>query len=300
MPLTVITLKKSTPSLRGDLTKWMQEISTGVYIGNFNTRIREKLWERVKETVGEGEATLSYAYRNEIGYQFETWNTQRENIDYEGIPLVLLPTKESETNKDRKTGFSDASKFRQAKKYAGTKPSKKFSTRPYIVLDIETDGLDEKNNIIIEVGAVKLDGENLSEFNCLIQYEKQLPETIVQLTGITDDLLRSKGIPLVDALEALLEFIGDDILVGYGVDFDICFINRALEQENYPKLKNKHYDLMRYVKREKMFLKDYKLQTALQGYGILEKVPHRALQDAHLIALLSTKVNQFQSLLKQK
>lgn len=37
MPFTVITLKRSTPSLRGDLTKWMQEIATGVYIGNFNT-----------------------------------------------------------------------------------------------------------------------------------------------------------------------------------------------------------------------------------------------------------------------
>lgn len=40
MPLTVITLKNSPPSLRGDLTKWMQEISIGVYVGNFNTKIR--------------------------------------------------------------------------------------------------------------------------------------------------------------------------------------------------------------------------------------------------------------------
>ena len=91
MPFTVITLKKSTPSLRGDLTKWMQEIATGVYIGNFNARIREKLWIRITETVGDGEATMSYAYRNEIGYQFVTWNTERENIDCDGIPLVLLP-----------------------------------------------------------------------------------------------------------------------------------------------------------------------------------------------------------------
>ncbi len=43
MPFTVVTLKSVSPSLRGDLTKWMQEIATGVYIGNFNSRIREKL-----------------------------------------------------------------------------------------------------------------------------------------------------------------------------------------------------------------------------------------------------------------
>ena len=64
MPVTVITLKKSTPSLRGDLSKWMQEIATGVYIGNFNARIREQLWQRVIQNVGKGEATLSYSCRN--------------------------------------------------------------------------------------------------------------------------------------------------------------------------------------------------------------------------------------------
>ena len=90
MPLTVITLKNSTPSLRGDLSKWMQEIATGVYIGNFSSRIREYLWSRVIESVGNGEATLSYASRNEIGYKFETYNTKRETIDCEGIPLVKI------------------------------------------------------------------------------------------------------------------------------------------------------------------------------------------------------------------
>ena len=51
MPLTVITIKNIKPSLRGDLSKWMQEISTGVYIGNFNSKIRDKLWKRVKENI---------------------------------------------------------------------------------------------------------------------------------------------------------------------------------------------------------------------------------------------------------
>ena len=53
MPFTVVTLKSVPPSLRGDLTKWMQEIAIGVYIGNFNSRIREKLWNRIQANVGE-------------------------------------------------------------------------------------------------------------------------------------------------------------------------------------------------------------------------------------------------------
>ena len=74
MPFTVITLKKVPNSLRGDLTRWMQEIATGVYVGNFNSRVREALWQRITDTVGEGEATMSFAFRNEIGYSFQTIN----------------------------------------------------------------------------------------------------------------------------------------------------------------------------------------------------------------------------------
>ena len=103
MPLTVITIKNIKPSLRGDLSKWMQEISTGVYIGNFNSKIRDKLWKRVKENITDGEATLSYYCNNEIGYSFDTYNSDRKIFDYEGIPLVYIPTeKESNINEKKR------------------------------------------------------------------------------------------------------------------------------------------------------------------------------------------------------
>ncbi len=327
MPFTVITLKKSSPSLRGDLTKWMQEIATGVYIGNFNSRVREKLWERVTATVGDGEATMSFACRNEIGYQFVTWNTERENIDYEGIPLVLLPIVEEAFQKGT-TSYSDAAKFRNARKFTGVKPvgelkgklnekitvdtisehdenitadSVSATSLPcYVVIDIETDGLDENICNIIELGAVRVVGEKKVEFNRLILGDKKLADDIVELTAITDSMLREKGVAIKIALEEFVDFIADDMLVGYNVDFDIRFINRVLESVGYQKLKNESYDLMRFVKREKMFLKDYKLETVLKAYGILEAVPHRALGDAKLIADLSIKVNKFQDLFRKK
>lgn len=67
MPFTVIVLKKVPNSLRGDLTRWMQEIATGVYIGSFNSRVRNYLWNRVTDTVGQGEASICFSCRNEIG-----------------------------------------------------------------------------------------------------------------------------------------------------------------------------------------------------------------------------------------
>ena len=76
--MTVITLSKVSNSLKGDLSKWMQEIATGVYIGNFNSKVRDKLWERIQDAVENGEATISYPMRNELGYTFNTLNTKRE------------------------------------------------------------------------------------------------------------------------------------------------------------------------------------------------------------------------------
>lgn len=117
MPFTVITLKSVPPSLRGDLTKWMQEIATGVFVGNFNTRVREELWKRVKDSVKSGEATISYTYRNETGYTFETINSLREVINCEGIPLIVLKNDYINHVEKTKLGFSNASKHHNARKY---------------------------------------------------------------------------------------------------------------------------------------------------------------------------------------
>ncbi|WP_238318773.1 type I-E CRISPR-associated endoribonuclease Cas2e [Peptoniphilus senegalensis] len=113
MPFTVITLSKVPNSLRGDLSKWLQEVATGVYVGNLNTKVREKLWERVKDNLKDGEATISYYHRNEIGYNFETINGIREVIDLEGLPLVLVKKEEKEREKTLKEGFSKAAQLKK-------------------------------------------------------------------------------------------------------------------------------------------------------------------------------------------
>lgn len=286
-------MKSSTPSLRGDLTKWMQEIATGVYVGNFNSRIREYLWERVKQSVGKGEATLSYAYRNEIGYQFETHNTKREVIDYDGIPLVLFPKEENVTAKNLTSGFSNAAKFRQARKARKSQVKLEVETPTYLVIDIETEGLDDKKHSILEIAALKIENDKISIFNELVYQNIKLTPEIKKLTGITEDDLIEHGNQLADILMRFKDFVGDDVIVGYGVDFDISFINRDLKRCGLNKLENRVYDLMSFVKKENMFLKDYKLQTVLNHYGIEQNVPHRALGDAKLIYQLSNKVNLF-------
>ena len=202
-----------------------------------------------------------------------------------------MPLTEKIDIKASDIGYSKAAKFRKTKKFSNKK--RKINFKPYAIIDIETDGLDESKSSIIELGAVKLEEGELKEFGCVIEYNKQLSDRITDLTGITTQMLNEEGLPLDVALDELLQFIGDLKIVGYGVEFDIKFINSKLKQYGKPLLKNKRYDLMKYVKSEKLFLDNYKLQTVLKSYGIEEKVPHRALLDSLLIYKLSTKVNKF-------
>lgn len=296
MPLTVITIKKSPPSLRGDLTKWMQEISTGVYVGNFNTKIREKLWERVIESVGSGEATMTYAYRNEIGYRFETHNSNKIPINFDGIPLVFTPNNPKESKKENKLGFSKAAKMRKAKKYSGIKSQ--GNTKTYVIIDLETTGLDPINDRIIEVGAIRI-GEEIKDYSAIVKQEIDITEKIRDLTGISDeDIKKGKAEEIV--INELLDFIGQDSLVGYNINFDIKFINECLNRFGKSKVRNMTYDVMKYVKNDKLFLKNYKLETVVKEYGINEKVPHRALEDARIIQKLIEKLDKLVKILENE
>ena len=61
--MVVVTLTDCPPKLRGDLTKWLLEINTGVYVGKINARVREELWKRICDNIKSGRATMSFRRR---------------------------------------------------------------------------------------------------------------------------------------------------------------------------------------------------------------------------------------------
>lgn len=305
MPFTVITLKSVPPSLKGDLTRWMQEIDTGVFVGNFNTRIRENLWQRVCKQVGKGEATMSFACRNELGYDFCTFNSTRQVMYYDGLPLVLYPEKEDQLKEELGKGFSDAYKMHKAMKKMSSGSSsesnhlshdstqKSEGKDSYVVIDIETTGLYAEADAIIEIGAVKITEGNEEYFQRLVNIGFGLSDSIIRLTGITDSMLQQNGNSLESVLKEFLDFIDGLDLIGYNSQFDIKFLNKSLEQCGMKHLTNTIYDLKKIVKKDNLFQANYKLDTSLKAYGIEKSVPHRALEDAKLIYELSTKVKKF-------
>lgn len=304
MPFTVITLTNVPNSLRGELTKWMQEIAVGVYVGNFNSRVREQLWQHVCDNVKKGEATISYAARNEIGYTFDSYQTKQEVFELDGLPLVRYPFHQGKAEDEERYGFSKA--FQSHMRYKRENKDNKLKTDQnafipaYVLIDIETTGLDEERNQIIEIGALKVKGVHKEEFHRLLHVDESVPDFITKLTGITTQMLVDDGCGRKKSMEDFACFIEDMPLVGYNVRFDL----RLLEKE-FCRLglewKNKRcIDILSLVKKEKLFLENYKLSNVLASYGIDAVVQHRALEDVALLAQLLPKLNEFETEIRKK
>lgn len=151
----------------------------------------------------------------------------------------------------------------------------------YTVIDIETTGLDPKINKIIELAALKVqDNQVIDTFSCLINPEVEIDNFITKLTGISQDMVKDAPV-LDDVLQKFLDFIGEDVIIGHNVNFDINFIydnsmlllNKAVE--------NNYIDTLR-ISRLNNNVENHKLQTMANYYNIDYTNAHRALKDCYI------------------
>ncbi len=106
----VLILSSCPAGLRGDLTKWLMELSSGVFVGNPSARIREALWERTVLLCKDGRALLVYNSNNEQGMEYRTHRHTWNPADFDGLTLLFRPTEGKST---RRTGWSDARRFQR-------------------------------------------------------------------------------------------------------------------------------------------------------------------------------------------
>ena len=93
--MIVIVLSVTPEKLRGELTRWLLEISTGVYVGHLSARVRENLWERIVSDVARGRAIMVWSTRNEQRLAFRVHNHSWTVEDFDGISLMRRVTAES-------------------------------------------------------------------------------------------------------------------------------------------------------------------------------------------------------------
>ena len=161
----------------------------------------------------------------------------------------------------------------------------------YCVLDIETTGLSFRTEKITEFGIMKYkNGEVIDSFECFVNPEKPIPEEVVNITHITDEMV--KDAPTIDQImPKVLDFIGDSVLVAHNADFDIGFIKYNCKQLGL-ELNNTYIDTLRLAKNLFPDYKKYKLGLIADNLGIKVEVAHRALDD------VDTLVKVFQVMLK--
>ena len=277
------------PQLRGDLSKWLCEINTGVYVGHVSSRVRDAVWDRVCQNLKNGRATMVFTTNNEQRMDFRVHNTNWSPVDFEGIKLMRRPLPQApQVDETLKPGFSKAAKFQMAQRRQSVRVK---SMESFVVIDLETTGLDQNRDQIIEYGAAKVkDGEMEETFSCLVRCERPLPSEVVKLTGITDDLLAAEGREPRQALADFLGFIGQERLVGYNIPFDMNFLRAACGRLEYPALSNRCVDLLSLARRRIYGVTNYKLTTLAEHFSLPMKTAHRALEDCLLMLEIYSRI----------
>ena len=162
----------------------------------------------------------------------------------------------------------------------------------YVVLSTETTGLNPKKDVILSFGAVAVVNDIIrigDNFEVVILQYKYLHEN-----GLSNEfLIESKLSKLAEpqAMQALVEYIGNAVLVGHRIHFDIEMINDVLEKMECGKLKNEALDIeIMHQKLMDITNKSFSLEDLVKHYKLPLNEKNSASDDAYSIALLFLKL----------
>lgn len=150
----------------------------------------------------------------------------------------------------------------------------------YVVVDIETTGLDFEYDDIIEVSGVKVKDDKITnEFSSLVRPNNfsSLPDEIIDLTGITDEMILSAP-SFSEVIPRFLDFIGESIIIGHNVHFDVTFLFDAAKKFDI-LLSNDIIDTFRISRKLYPDLEHHRLIDIVKKLGVTQDVHHRALAD---------------------
>lgn len=289
--MIVVSLMNCPPRLRGDLTKWLIEVNTGVYVGSVSARVRDELWQRICENVKDGRATMVFSTNNEQGMDFRVHNTTWIPTDFDGLQLMLRPSVET-VQEQAIVPLSRAAQMQKVQRIRAAQ-AKKNREEGYVVVDVETTGLRADQHEIIEIAAIHVVNHEVTDtFSTLIRIDTAIPAAIVTLTGISDDMLRKSGVPLPEAMQAFLTFTANRRIVCHNAAFDYAFLKAACRKCHLPEFKNPYADTMQLAKRQLDNVPNYKLVTLAEHMGIDTTRTHRALDDCRMTYTLFEKLNE--------
>ncbi len=155
----------------------------------------------------------------------------------------------------------------------------------YVAFDLETTGLSSRDDTIIEIGAVILkQGKEQGRFQTFVDPDRKLEKKIVDLTGITDDMLVGAP-PIEEVLPKFLEFCGDRPMIAHNADFDVGFVRAAAKKLGLP-FNPTSVDTLILSQNLLQHLNKFKLNIVADALSLPEFNHHRAADDAMTCGLV--------------
>jgi len=156
---------------------------------------------------------------------------------------------------------------------------KDLKNTEYVVLDLETTWLTPYREWITEIAAIKCkDWRIIDEFQTLINPERHIPNWIVRLTWITNEMVANAP-TIGKVMPNFSEFLWNDIIVGHNVNFDFRFLNYYHYQIMWAYLENQTICTLKIARRLLPWLPNRKLWTICEYFGITNERVHRAMWD---------------------
>jgi len=159
-----------------------------------------------------------------------------------------------------------------------TNPKGQSIDTTYCVLDLETTGFSPVTEKITEIGIMKLKGGKvIDEFSCFVNPEKPIPARVVEVTNITDDMVKSAE-TIEKVFPKMMEFIEGSVLVAHNAEFDVGFLKHNAKVLGYD-FDFTYLDTLSLAKEIFPSFKTYKLGRIAKNLGIKVEAAHRALND---------------------
>ena len=162
----------------------------------------------------------------------------------------------------------------------------------YVVISTETTGLNPHKDVILSIGAFAVVDDSIfigDSFETILLQYKYLHDNKLSNEFIIESKMNKLG--ETDAIKSLIEFIGNSVLVGHHVDFDVEMINVALEKLECGRLKNEALDIdMMHLKLNDITDKQFSLNQLCEIYKIPHSKINSSTEDAYKTALLFLKL----------
>lgn len=250
--MIVISLNNCPPSLRGDLTKWLFEISTNVFVGRMSARVRDEIWNRVVASCKNGRAVMVFGTSNEQGFDYRVHNGEWEPVDLDGLKVMLRPLPGNQTFTESKYGYSKASKYRKSKRFSYVKQSNNADTLVFVVT--KTTGPDPRSDSLSSIGSIIM-----SESGTVDEFLWETP---------CDVSAEDYNCHMKSALIEFFDFLGDMTAVFEDSNMSLSFIEAECNRQGIEMGVKKKISLRAVGKKKLYNLKNHDIKSLQEYYGI--------------------------------